>query len=332
MQRAGAAERDEGEVARVVPALDRDDAQRTQHLRVHDRDDRARVDRRRARARRRRGRARRRRRAAPAARPSSEVGVGDRRLRAAAPVARRARVGAGALGADAQRAARRRARAIEPPPAPTVCRSTVGSRIGSPATTRSLVRSARPSVIRQTSVDVPPMSNAIASGNPAAARDPRRADRSGRRARRRARAPDARRPRRPSATPPDERITSGSGSPAPTAAARERAQVARRDGPEVRVGRGRRRALVLAELRRDLVRGDDVRVRQPPSQLVGDGALVVGVAVRVQQADGDRLGVELGQRVELERRRARRPGPCARGRRRSARAGRAAPGAPRTSR
>jgi hypothetical protein len=45
--------------------------------------------------------------------------------------------------------------------------STLGSRIGKPAIVRSVDRSAAPPAIRQTSVDVPPMSNEIASGNPA---------------------------------------------------------------------------------------------------------------------------------------------------------------------
>ena len=44
MQRPGAAEGDEREVARVVTALDRDDAQRAQHLGVDDVDDRRGVD------------------------------------------------------------------------------------------------------------------------------------------------------------------------------------------------------------------------------------------------------------------------------------------------
>ena len=44
MQRACAAERDEREVARVEPLLDRDDTQRAHHLRVHDVDDRSRVE------------------------------------------------------------------------------------------------------------------------------------------------------------------------------------------------------------------------------------------------------------------------------------------------
>ena len=85
------------------------------------------------------------------------------------------------------------------------------------------------------------------------------------------------------------------------ARARERTEVAACDRPEVRVRGRRRRALVLAELRRDLVRGDDVRVREPAPQLVGDGALVRRVAVRMEQADGDSVGVDLGQRLEVER-------------------------------
>ena len=44
VQRPGAAERDEREIARIVPALDRHDSQRTQHLRVDDVDDRRRID------------------------------------------------------------------------------------------------------------------------------------------------------------------------------------------------------------------------------------------------------------------------------------------------
>jgi hypothetical protein len=95
--------------------------------------------------------------------------------------------------------------------------STVGSRIGSPATRRSLERSATPSTMGQTSVDVPPMSNAIAFGKPAS--DAMRAAPT---------APAAGPDTSTSAgcaaasstfaTPPDERITSGSGSPPPTAA------------------------------------------------------------------------------------------------------------------
>ncbi len=42
-------------------------------------------------------------------------------------------------------------------------------------------------------------------------------------------------------------------------------------------------------------------VRQAPSQLIGDRRLVSRIAKREQRADSDRLGVELRQRVEVER-------------------------------
>ena len=44
MQRPGAAERDEGEVARIVATLHRDEPKRTQHLGVDDLDHRSRVE------------------------------------------------------------------------------------------------------------------------------------------------------------------------------------------------------------------------------------------------------------------------------------------------
>ena len=165
------------------------------------------------------------------------------------------------------------------------------------------------------------MSNAIAFGKPASTRDARRADGAGRRARRRARAPGAPPPPRASRRRPT------SASRAARAARlrrrrRERAQVARRHRPEVRVGGGRRRALVLAELRRDLVRRDDVRVGSGAAALRGDARSCSGT-IRVQQADGDRLGVELGQRARSSGS-STPSGPSARARRRTARAGRAA--------
>ncbi len=86
------------------------------------------------------------------------------------------------------------------------------------------------------------------------------------------------------------------------AALRKRAQVARHNRAEVRIDRRRRRSLVLAELGRDLVRRNDVRLRQPTAYLGCDRALVRGVPVRVEEADRHRLRVDLGQRVELERR------------------------------
>ena len=84
------------------------------------------------------------------------------------------------------------------------------------------------------------------------------------------------------------------------AAAGERPRIPGHDRSEVGV-RGRRRgALELAELRRDLVRCHDVRVRKPTPELVDDRLLVRRVAEREEQADGDRLSVQLGQRGEVE--------------------------------
>ena len=81
----------------------------------------------------------------------------------------------------------------------------------------------------------------------------------------------------------------------------ERLEVARGDRREIRVRSGRRRALVLAELGRNFVRGDNVHARMAPAQLVRDRALVRRVAEREQQTHGDRLGVtdvgDLSQRL-----------------------------------
>ena len=120
------------------------------------------------------------------------------------------------------------------------------------------------------------------------------------------------------ATPPDERITSGAGSPASAADAPSAREVAAGDRAKIGVGGGRRRPLVLAELGRDLVRRDHVRLRVPSAQLLGDSPFVRRVAEREEQADGDRLRFDLGQAREVERRDARRPARFARPRRRSA--------------
>ena len=104
MQRARAAERDECEVARIQPLLDRDDAQRAHHLRVHDVDHTGRVD----------GSqrplgglrveldpARQGRRQAP----EEKIRVGHRGPGTTPPVASGAGIGTRALRADAQRPA-----------------------------------------------------------------------------------------------------------------------------------------------------------------------------------------------------------------------------------
>ena len=70
---------------------------------------------------------------------------------------------------------------------------------------------------------------------------------------------------------------------------------------QVRVHHRGRRALVLAQLRSDLVRGDDVCVRVASAQLYRDLPLVARLAEREEEAHGDRVGVELRQRGEVER-------------------------------
>ncbi len=220
MQRAGAAERDEGEVARVVAALDRDDAERAQHLRVHDLDHRGRVD-----AGQRRGR-----RVAVEHEPAGElrrqpaeqqVRVGHGRA-AAGAVAGGPGIGARALRPDADRPARVETdeRAAAGADGVQVDGRQPDREAADDALGDALGRAAAES--RQTSVDVPPMSKAIAFSNPA----------------RRATSPAPTTPAAgpetrivagcaaassTEATPPDDCMTSGSGRPAsraPAASAR----------------------------------------------------------------------------------------------------------------
>ncbi len=105
MQGAGAAERDDREVPRVVAALDRDDAQRPKHLGVDDADHRVRVDRP---HRTLRGVAIEPQAARELLRqpPEQQVRVGHRRQRASVAIAGRTGKGARALGSQAQRPAR----------------------------------------------------------------------------------------------------------------------------------------------------------------------------------------------------------------------------------
>ena len=95
---------------------------------------------------------------------------------AAAPVACRPRVGArrsaGRRGARRPRPARRSSRRLRPPSAGRPSAGGAGSRR---ARAPPPARRCRPA-IRQTSVDVPPMSSEIAFSTPASARDPRRPD------------------------------------------------------------------------------------------------------------------------------------------------------------
>src|SRR4029077_17331766 len=122
-----------------------------------------------------------------------------------------------------------------PPPAPPVCWGAIGNCTGRPSISRESVRRTSPWSTTQTSHDVPPMSSPIASGLPAgppssaAATAPRAGPESTLQA-------PARAASAASAVPPDERITTGSGSPrsrqAPDRLGRERARGGGRGGAE----------------------------------------------------------------------------------------------------
>src|SRR6185437_638005 len=82
----------------------------------------------------------------------------------------------------------------------------------------------------------------------------------------------------------------------------EGAQISARNRREVRVGGGRRSALVFPKLGRELVRRDDVDAGMAPPQLVRNRPLVRRLTKREEQADGDCLRVaEVGKRVDGKR-------------------------------
>ena len=100
----------------------------------------------------------------------------------------------------------------------------------------------------------------------------------------------------------------GLGQPGLARALDEPAQVGAQQGGEGGVDLGRGGALELAEGADDLVGERDVHVRQALRQRLADRGLVLRVAVGVQQADRDRLGLRLldgvdggAQRVLRER-------------------------------
>ena len=185
----------------------------------------------------------------------ASVTVGSR---AAAPVAGRPGIGARALAA--RRAARRRGRARRSSRRRRRrcgCRPSAAAR----AARRPSARSERRPAARD-QADVGRRAAHVEGDrvlDPGRARDARRADDAPGRPgdedeRRRARPP-------PRASPPRPTSASRAARAGPRRAQRapQRPQVARGDRAEVGVGGGRRGALVLAELGRDLVRGDDVR-------------------------------------------------------------------------
>ena len=172
MQRAGAAEGHEREVAWVDAALDRHPAHGLHHGRVDHRDDAIRVDAglvERVRGPRCESRRSRPGKAASSGmRPGHQIGVGDCRLRATPAV-----TGGSGLGAGAARADRECAPGVDAGDGATARADGVhverrAAAPGRPPTVRWAAGSGRPSMTRHTSVLVPPMSKVTASGKPAA--------------------------------------------------------------------------------------------------------------------------------------------------------------------
>ena len=270
MQRPGAPECDERELARVVTALHRDDAHRAQHLGVHHVDHRRGID----------AVERELCRLAIEHEPTwqlgrqpaeQEVRVGDRRA-AACAVARRPRMRTRRFRPDADRPAGVPAheRAAARPDRVEVDRRQADGKAADDA-----LRDACGSTSRE-QADVGRRAAHVERDRVLerrASRDEPGADDSA------CRAGDQDRRRmcgglvdRGNATRGEHherlrksRLVSGS---------RERAEVAADDRREICIGSGRRRALVLAELRRDLVRRNDVHPRMPRPQLLRDCALM----------------------------------------------------------
>ena len=173
VQRSGAAERDQREVARVDAALDRHGAHRLLHRRVDHRDDTRRVDA--GRCERVAGRGADVEPPEPGKRrpvgdaPEHQVGVGDRRLGAAAPVARGPGLAPALCGTDDERAARveARDRAAAGADRVDVERRQPDREAARPS--RCAAGSGTPPRTRHTSVLVPPMSNVDRVGKPHAA-------------------------------------------------------------------------------------------------------------------------------------------------------------------
>ena len=231
-----------------------------------------------------------------------QVGVGHRRPLTSAAVARRSRIGARALRPHTQRTAR-----VTPDQRPPARADRLQVDRGQPERKPGDLALGRPAGLAaddQAHVRGRPAhverDRILDPGQP---RDPRRADharsRSGHERKRRVRGRLSE-SRDPARGPHHERL----GQPGRRAGAPERLEVAGDGRPEVGVDGRRRGPLVLAELRRDLVRRDDASARQSPPHLRGDRTLVRRIAKGEEQADRDRLHVvaEHRQRVELERR------------------------------
>ncbi len=221
-------------------------------------------------------------------------------------------------------------------PAPTVWTSTIGSWMTRPAISRESVRRTRPPSTTHTSHEVPPMSMPTASPSPdslamsaAPTAPPAGPDST-------LQAP-ARAASAVGATPPDDFMISGSGSPRSTRGPRQPREVAAEQGGEVGVDHGGRGALVLAELRQDLAGGRDVHVGELRAQALGERPLVG--SGRGRRRAGRRRPTR--RRSRAPRRPADPPHPsragrsrlaarCVRARRSAGRAGPAGPASART--
>jgi len=227
-----------------------------------------------------------------------QVRVGDGRPRPALAVAGRTRIGAGALGADAI-ASPLSSQTIEPPPAPTVCRSTAGSLSGKPPISRSAARLAgRRRSARRRSRSRHVERDRVLEPGPAgkqrrAARSRSRPDRSATAGCAAASSSDA--------TPPDDRITSGSGKPAPAAPSPSARDTQRRRARGTR----QRRSSTPARTRETRARP---RATQPPAHRAAGGAAQSLPHARDLDHETRTAGRprpprrRIGQRVELKRR------------------------------
>ena len=169
--------------------------------------------------------------------------------------------------------------------------SIIGVRITRPKSIVVCAASeASPSAISETSNDVPPRSAVMTFSKPAAlaiaaaamtpAAGPDSAVRTGN-----LRAPST------DMTPPfDCTMWNSPAKSRSLERALQPVQIAADDRLQIGVERGRRGALEFADLRQDLVRGDDMIVGPDGARRRGGGALVGGIGVGVDEDDRQRLG------------------------------------------
>ena len=232
--------------------------------------------------------------------PEDEVGVGHRRLGAAAAVAGRSRLGTGRARADAQRAAR-----VAPADRPAACADGVDvdhRQRDRPAADLAARRLAHRAVLHD--ADVARRAAHVEAQEVGLARPAREQRRGGGAAGRAAEhgerrvARGLRRVGEPAAGLHDRRL----GEARLLRAAQERLEVGAQERAQRGVDLRRRRALELAEGADDLVREADVDAGQPAGERLADRALVLRVAVGVQQDDGHRLRLRRRDRVGDRRR------------------------------